>query len=109
MHPSRRGNHSSGSILRCTISTRMKHNGDTQYYGKTHKLDNPSELIIIIITHSKIKWIMLTLVAYFSHDNNYHHSYSIAEAVEVKDEANAIKLIASSAIVSACGFVLSYA
>ena len=52
---------------------------------------------------------MLTLVAYFSHDNNYHHSYSIAEAVEVKDEANAIKLIASSAIVSACGFVLSYA
>ena len=37
-------------VLRCTISTRMKHNGDTQYYGKTHKLDNPSELIILLHT-----------------------------------------------------------
>ena len=67
----------------------MKHNGDTQYYGKTHKLDNPSELITDI-TQSKIKWVVLTLVAYFSHDNNYRHSYSIAEAIEVKGEANVI-------------------
>ena len=55
MHPSRRGDHSSGIVvvLRCTISTRMKHNGDTQYYGKTHKLDNPSELIIILLHIAK--------------------------------------------------------
>ena len=35
---------------------------------------------------------MLTLVAYFSHDNNYRHSYSIAEAIEVKDEASIMKI-----------------